>query len=120
VTTSSPEDVSDHPDVGVPEVPGRVARRHPVLWEAFQRLGTAASEAGPLDVKTRRLVNLAFAIGANSHGATHSHARRALADGLTAAELEHVALLGITTLGWPQAMKGLDWVNDIAKVGKDD
>ncbi|WP_414687912.1 carboxymuconolactone decarboxylase family protein [Mycobacterium sp.] len=70
-------------------------------------------EAGPLDVRTKRLVHLALAIGADSHGAVHSHARRGLAEGLSAAELEHVALLAVTTLGWPQAVKGITWIRDV-------
>jgi hypothetical protein len=32
--------------------------------------------------------------------ATHSHARRAVAEGLDQAELDHVALLAITAMGW--------------------
>jgi hypothetical protein len=30
-------------------------------------------------------------------------------------ELEHVALLAITTLGWARAMKGLNWIRDITR-----
>jgi alkylhydroperoxidase/carboxymuconolactone decarboxylase family protein YurZ len=92
-----------------------VAREQPQLWQAFQRLGEEASAAGPLDARTRRLIHLALAIAMGSEGATHSHARRALAEGIRAEELEHVALLAITTSGWSQAMKGLTWIRDISR-----
>ena len=64
-------------DVQLPGAALYMAREHPKLWEAFQQLGEEASRAGPLDARTRRLIDLALAIGASSEGATHSHARRA-------------------------------------------
>jgi alkylhydroperoxidase/carboxymuconolactone decarboxylase family protein YurZ len=106
---------TETPEVPLPEAAGDVAREHPELWAAFQRLGEAASRAGPLDERTRRLVHLAYAIASDSHGATHSHARRALADGISAGELDHVALLAVTTLGWSGAIKGLTWVRDVTR-----
>jgi len=107
-------DLTDAPEVALPGTASRVAREQPDIWKAFQQLGTATAEAGPLDGRTRRLVNLALAIGADSEGATHSHARRALAEGLSPEELDHVAFLAITTLGWPQAIRALSWIRDIA------
>lgn len=104
--------ISDTPQVELPGTAGQVAQEKPELWQAFQELGAATSEAGPLDERSRRLVNLALAIGADSEGATHSHCRRALAEGFSPEELEHVAFLAITTLGWPQAIRGLTWIRD--------
>jgi 4-carboxymuconolactone decarboxylase len=112
---SSPADLSENPAVALPTAAQHIADAHPEVWAAVQRLGTAVSEAGPLDPRTKRLVHLALAIGANSHGAVHSHARRGLAEGISPAELEHVALLAATTLGWPQAVKGLTWVADVTQ-----
>jgi alkylhydroperoxidase/carboxymuconolactone decarboxylase family protein YurZ len=99
----------------LPGAAGKVATEKPQLWNALQALGEAASDAGPLDARTRRLVHLAFAIGADSEGATHSHTRRALAEGIDAESLHHVAYLAITTLGWPQAIRGLTWVQDLTR-----
>lgn len=101
--------------VDLPSAAGRVAKEQPELWKALQEMGEAAGEAGPLDARTRRLINLAFAIAADSEGATHSHTRRALGEGLTEDELCHVAYLAITTLGWPHAIRGLTWVQDLTK-----
>lgn len=107
--------ISDTPQVQLPGTAGQVAQEKPELWRAFQALGEATGKAGPLDERTRRLVNLALAIGADSEGATHSHSRRALAEGFSAEELEHVAFLAITTLGWPQAIRGLTWIRDVSQ-----
>jgi alkylhydroperoxidase/carboxymuconolactone decarboxylase family protein YurZ len=109
--------ITGSPDVPLPETANSVARDQPELWAAFQSLGEAASRAGPLDERTRRLVHLAFAIATDSQGATHSHARRALADGVSAEELDHVAFLAVTTLGWAGAIKGLTWIRDVTRTG---
>src|SRR5512143_3628303 len=99
----------------LPAGAGRVAERHATVWRAYERLGAGAacSEAGPVDGRTRRLVKLALAIGAASEGAVHSHVRRALAEGASIEELEHVALLAIPTLGFPRAVAALTWIEDI-------
>jgi alkylhydroperoxidase/carboxymuconolactone decarboxylase family protein YurZ len=70
---------------------------------------------GPLDARTSRLIHLALAIAAGSEGAAHSHARRALAEGISLEELEHIPVLAITTIGWSQAIKGMTWVRDITR-----
>ena len=97
----------------LPSGAGEVARTYPAVWDAYAALGKATAEAGPLDQKTRRLVKLALSIGASSEGAVHSHARRAIAEGVLKEELKQVALLAIATLGLPQAVKGLTWIEDI-------
>jgi len=99
----------------LPAMAQSMAHEHAEVWKAFQNLGEAASRAGPLDSRTRRLVHLAMSIAVGSEGATHSHARRALAEGLSAPELEHVAMLAITAVGWSQAIKGLSWLRDITR-----
>lgn len=102
----------------LPGAAGQVAAEKPALWTALQKLGEAANEAGPLDARTRRLVNLALAIAADSEGATHSHTRRALSEGVSADELHHVAYLAVTTLGWPHAIRGLTWIQDLTRPEK--
>lgn len=97
----------------LPSGAGEVAKAYPAVWEAYAGLGKACAEAGPLDHRTIRLVKLALAVGGLSEGAVHSHARRALDEGLAPAELEQVALLAIPTLGFPQGVKALTWIKDI-------
>ncbi|MGF1658556.1 MAG: carboxymuconolactone decarboxylase family protein [Rubrimonas sp.] len=96
---------------------GALARSHPEILRAYSALGEACAQSGPLSARERRLVKLALAIAAGSEGATHSHARRAAADGIDAAAARQVALLAIGTLGLPQAVRGLTWVEDVLKQG---
>jgi 4-carboxymuconolactone decarboxylase len=109
--------ISDTPDVELPGTAGQIAKERPELWRTFQALGAEIGNAGPLSEREQRLVNLALAIGGDSEGATHSHARRAVAEGLSADDLDHVAFLAITTLGWPQAIRGLTWLRDVSRTG---
>jgi alkylhydroperoxidase/carboxymuconolactone decarboxylase family protein YurZ len=110
-----PSAPSEGASVRLPGAAMHMAREHPELWEAFQQLGEEASRAGPLDARTQRLIHLALGIAASSEGATHSHARRGSSEGISPEELEHVAVLAITTLGWSHAIKGLTWVRDITR-----
>jgi alkylhydroperoxidase/carboxymuconolactone decarboxylase family protein YurZ len=112
---SEASQISDTPEVELPGTAGQVSKEKPELWRAFQALGAETGKAGPLSEREQRLVNLALAIGGDSEGATHSHARRALAERLSADELDHVAFLAITTLGWPQAVRGLTWIRDVTR-----
>jgi 4-carboxymuconolactone decarboxylase len=114
-----PDAPSDVPSVKLPGAAMHMAREHPELWEAFQHLGEEASRAGPLDARSRRLIHLALAIAASSEGATHSHARRGSSEGISAEELEHVAILAVTTVVWSQAIKGLTWVRDVTRAPPD-
>ncbi len=111
--TPKPRDLTDAPDVDLPGVAASLAKTHPDLWEAYQRFGERIGEAGPLTDRERRLVHMAYALGAASEGAAHSHARRALSEGIEHSALEHVALLAATTLGWPQAIRALTCVRDV-------
>ena len=58
------------------------------------------------------------ALGAGLEGAVRSHTRRGLKAGLKKEELDHVALLGVTTVGWPRAIAGLSWIE--AQLAKTD
>ena len=92
-----------------------VIEEYPDVWKAYQTLGETCSTAGPLEPKTVRLLKLALAIGAKSEGAVHSHTRRALREGITPAELQQVALLAVTSIGWSSSMAALSWIQDVVK-----
>jgi alkylhydroperoxidase/carboxymuconolactone decarboxylase family protein YurZ len=112
-------ELTDAPKVKLPRAAASIAQAHPDLWKAYQRLGELVGAAGPLGARERRLIHLAYALGSASEGAAHSHARRALSEGISEAELEHVAILSATTLGWPQAIRALTIVQDVTDAGKD-
>jgi alkylhydroperoxidase/carboxymuconolactone decarboxylase family protein YurZ len=98
----------------LPSSARHVASSYPEIWRSFEGLGSAVGESGPLSDREQRLVKLAYSIASSSEGATHSHVRRGLKEGLGQKDLYHVALLAITTVGWPVAVKGLTWINDLA------
>ena len=101
--------------VKLPAGAAKIARKYPTVWAAYQQLGAACAESGPLDARTLRLVKLAIAIGAESEGAVHSHVRRGLDEGLSADELLHVSLLAIPSLGLAKAVAAMTWIEDIVK-----
>ena len=88
---------------------------YPDAARAYKELGAAAKAAGPLDGKNRALVGLAIAIGMRHEGAVHSHARKAIEAGLKPAEIRHAALLSVTTMGFPNMMAAMSWVDDVLK-----
>lgn len=88
-------------------------KKYPNLWAAYDKLGAAAHNAGPLDEKTRELIKLGIAIGARLEGAVHSHTRKALNAGATADEIRQAVFLAIPTVGFPTMMAALTWVEDV-------
>ena len=100
----------------LPKVYETFRRTYPKIWQAYDRLGALAHEAGPLNEKTRELAKLALSIGAKMEGAVHSHTRKALDAGATPAEIRQLALLGLTTLGFPSTMAALSWIDDLLKL----
>lgn len=98
--------------MSTPDFYQTIRQRYPKLAKAYDELGQAAYEAGPLSEREQRLVKLALAMGAGLEGATHSHARRAIASGLSAEDLHHAVLLATTTLGFPMMVRAMSWVED--------
>lgn len=99
----------------LPKAVNELQSRHPKVWKAFNELGEQCHEAGPLDEKSRRLVKLALSIGAGLEGGTHSAVRNAVKAGVTAEEIDHVAVLAISTLGLPAATRAMTWIADITR-----
>ncbi len=84
----------------------------PKLSQAYESLGVAASESGPITSKVRELIKLGMAAARGSESAVHSHTHRALQEGASAAEVEHTILIGITTMGFPTMMAALTWARE--------
>ena len=89
-----------------PEAFQTFARFHPAVLEAYEDLGKAVREAGPLSDREIALVKLAIAVGARMEGPTHAHSRKALAQGIDDESLRHVVMLAATTVGFPTMMAG--------------
>jgi alkylhydroperoxidase/carboxymuconolactone decarboxylase family protein YurZ len=101
--------VPDH----VPAIYQQFRADYPDVATAYDALSGSLHEAGPLDARSRRLIRLAIAIGAESAGAVRSHVRKALDDGLSLAEVEHTVLLAATTIGLPGTIAALGWVREV-------
>ena len=97
----------------LPEVYQRFEHRFPAVKEAFDALGAAEHEAGPLGEKERRLVKLGVAVGAESEGAVRSHARKLLGVGASEGEILHAIVLALTTVGFPATNAALDWAEEV-------
>jgi alkylhydroperoxidase/carboxymuconolactone decarboxylase family protein YurZ len=87
-------------------------KRFPKLGQAWDLLSEAGQE-GPLDEKAARLAKLGVAIGAMREGAVRSAVRKALAVGVSAAEIEQVIVLAAPTIGLPSAVAVFTWTQDL-------
>jgi len=98
------------------ELPKRYQKFHdefPQIANAYETLGDAVHNAGPLDNKTRALIKLAISIGARLEGGVHAHTRKALKANCTPDEIKHTVMLALPTLGLPSTMAAYSWVEDI-------
>ncbi len=87
--------------------------KYPDIAKAYYDLGEAVHQAGPLDEKTRALVKCALAGAARLEGGFHAQVRKAKQLGISIAEVQHVALLALPTLGFPHTITLLSWINDV-------
>lgn len=90
-------------------------RRYPGVLAAYERFGLALEKAGPLSKRDQRLVKLGLAFGAKLEGASHSAVRKGLDAGLAPREMEHAAMLAMSTLGFSHGMTCLCWVQDVTQ-----
>jgi AhpD family alkylhydroperoxidase len=82
---------------------------HGSVYAAYEALGQAAANAGPLEAKTRELIKLGMSAANGSESGVQSHTYRALEAGATADEIQHALILGINTLGFSTMMAALTW-----------
>ncbi|MDP8925652.1 MAG: carboxymuconolactone decarboxylase family protein [Actinomycetota bacterium] len=97
----------------LPNVYQKFEHRYPAVKEAFDALGAAEHEAGPLGEKERRLVKLGIAVGAESEGAVRSHVRKLLGVGVAEEEILHTIVLALTTVGFPTTNAALGWAEEV-------
>jgi len=102
----------------LPEVFKEFQKKYPDITKAHDALGDRCYQWGPLDKKMLRLIKVGISIGFNSEGAVRSHARRALQEGITPDELRHATLMGLTTVGFPQMIAAMKWVEEVIEKGQ--
>jgi 4-carboxymuconolactone decarboxylase len=98
-------------DPGIPSHYVSIKDRFPEAATALEELGRVLRERGPLAERTAHLVQMAAAGAVGSEGGVRSHARRALAAGASLDEVYQVALLLVTTIGFPRAAAMINWVD---------
>lgn len=97
----------------LPDVYVRVRRRFADVAQALDALGSATAAAGPLDEREQHLVKLGIAVGALAEGAVRSNARKAIDAGATPDEVFHVAILAVSTRGFPAAVAAVTWIEEV-------
>jgi alkylhydroperoxidase/carboxymuconolactone decarboxylase family protein YurZ len=86
---------------------------HPGIAEAYDAIGDACRNAGPLSEREQRLVKLGIAVGLSSEGAVRSHVRRALNEGIDSADLLHAIAIAVPTAGFPATAAAYQWAREV-------
>ena len=97
----------------LPEAYQHVQKQYPELMKHYEALGETAAKGGPLDAKTVALVKVAMCVAAGLEGGAHSAVRKALDAGCSPDELRHVAIVAVTTLGFPSMACARAWIEDL-------
>jgi len=91
----------------------KIKQRHPSFVSAVEALGEAVRKDGPIDEKTAHLIQLAAAAAIRSEGSVHSHTIRAIDAGASSDEIYHAIILLTSTIGFPNVMAAISWVDDV-------
>ena len=97
----------------LPDIYRSFREDYPEVAAAQDGLATSITRGGPLDERCQRLAKLGIAVGSLAEGAVRSNARKALDLGISEQEIEQVALLAISTRGFPAAVAALGWVRAV-------
>jgi 4-carboxymuconolactone decarboxylase len=97
----------------LPRVYRDLRAEHPGIAEAYDALGSACRQAGPLTEREQRLVKLGIAIGLASEGGVRSHVRRGLMEGMTPEELLHSIAIAVPTAGFPATAAAYQWAREV-------
>ena len=92
-----------------PQAYSDFVERFPQLGDAWDLLREGGKSSGPIDERTRLLIKLGIAIGAQRTGAVSSATRKALKAGVAMEELEQVVALAASTIGMPGAVAAFQW-----------
>jgi len=94
----------------------KAKKAYPEVFAAWEAIGVSVRKAGPIDLKTAHLIQLAASAAIRSEGSVHSHVRRALELGAAPAEIRQAIFLVAATVGFPAVMAALSWAEDV--IGK--
>lgn len=92
--------------------------KHPEVAQAYEKLGEACHDAGPLDGKTRHLIKLGICTALRSEGGVKAHTRRSLDAGATEGEIRHAVMMSLSTSGFPGMIAAMGWVSEVIDARK--
>ncbi len=101
----------------LPRIYRDLRAEHPGIAKAYDALGNACREAGPLNEREQRLVKLGIAIGLGSEGGVRSHVRRGLMEGIVAEDLLHAITIAVPTAGFPATAAAYQWAREVLDAG---
>ena len=91
----------------------KLRKEHGAFFDAWDAVGVAARQSGPLDERTIQLIQLSASAAMRSEGAVHSHVRRALEAGAAPGEIRQALLAVAATIGFPNVIAALSWAEDV-------
>jgi len=101
----------------LPRIYRDLRAEHPGIAKAYDALGNACREAGPLSEREQRLVKLGIATGLASEGGVRSHVRRGLMEGISAEDLLHAIVIAVPTAGFPASAAAYQWAREVLDAG---
>ncbi len=87
-------------------------KKYPEVGAQYEKMGEVVHRQGPLNEREYALVKLAISGSHLFHSVFKSHIRKAISAGVTRAEMEHVALLTLPTIGFPTMMAMLALIEE--------
>ena len=89
------------------------ARTFPEVTQAYRSMKSAYGTAGPLDEKTKQLIQVAIMVSIGSEGGTRDHTGFALDAGAKPDEVRQAILLVLGPAGMSRTSAGIAWANQV-------
>ena len=89
------------------------ANTFPEVTQAYRAMKSAYGAAGPLDERTKQLIQVAIMVSIGSEGGTRDHVGFALDAGASAEEVRQAVLMVLGPAGMSCTSTGLAWANEV-------
>jgi len=89
------------------------ARTFPDVTQAYRSLKNTYGTAGPLDEKTKQLIQIAIMVSIGSEGGTRDHVGFALDAGATPDEVRQTILMVLGPAGMSRTSAGIAWASEV-------
>ena len=89
------------------------AKTFPEVTRTYRVLKGTYGSAGPLDEKTRQLIQVAIMVAIGSEGGTREHVGFALDAGATPDEVRQAILMVLGPAGMSRTSAGIAWANEV-------